>query len=134
MLIAIGTTLLGWMGKSGGATDKLKRVVGVGAVIVIAVIAFIIWLAIHDSNVRDEALDDQDAIVNAAVIDADRSATAAQDQRESDFGNSQGGIENAVDNARAKQPAEVKKPVGPASRAYYEELRRQQEERRANRR
>lgn len=134
MFVAIGSALLGLVGRKDGTTAKLQSAVGIAALIGFAVIAFLIWLAVHDSNVRDEALDEQDAVVNAAVIGADRSATAAQDKRDKEFADSQAGIKNSVSNAVAADPAGAKKPVGPASRAYYEELRRQQEERKAQRR
>lgn len=128
MFIAIGSALLGLVGKK-GAPAGLSRAVGIGSLVVFGVLAFLGWLAIHDANVRDDALDDQDAIVNAAVIGADRHATAEQDKRDDAFTNSQGGIENAVSNAVAGKPSEARKPVGPASKAYYDELRRQQAER-----
>jgi hypothetical protein len=126
MFIAIGTTLLGLIGKK-GVSGKAARMVGIGALAVGVVLVFLLWLAIHDANVRDDALDDQDAEINAAVIGADRAATAAQDQRDANFANSQGGIDNAVDAAVAGKPAETRKPVGPASQSYYDELRRQRE-------
>lgn len=132
MFIAIGSALLGLVGKN-TATAGLQRAVGIGALVVTAVLGFLLWLAIHDAGVRDEALDDQDAVVNAAVIGADREATAKQDKREGEFANSQGGIGDAVDKAKAEKPAEAKKPVGPASKAYYDELRRQQAERKKQR-
>lgn len=127
MFIAIGSALLGLVGKS-AATAKLQRAVGIGALVVAGILAFLLWLAIHDHGIRKDALDDQDAEINAAVIGADREATAKQDKREGEFANSQGGISDAVDKAKADKPAEAKRPVGPASKAYYDELRRQQAE------
>lgn len=126
MLIMIGSTLAGLFGK--GVTDKAARLIGIGTLIFAAVAAFLIWLAIHDANVADNALDEQDAEINAAVIDADRAAGENKVERDRDFANSQGEIGNAVAGAKAADPAKGQRPVGSASQAYYDELRRQQRE------
>jgi creatinine amidohydrolase/Fe(II)-dependent formamide hydrolase-like protein len=126
MLIMIGSTLAGLFGK--GVTEKAARLIGIGTLIFAAVAAFLIWLAIHDSNVADDALDEQDAQINAAVIEADRYAGNQMEARDRDFANSQGEIGNAIGNATAADPAKGKRPVGPASQSYYDELRRQQRE------
>ena len=125
MFITIGTFLAGLVGK--GVTERTAKVLGIGALAVGAILAFLIWLAIHDANVADDALDEQDAAINAAVIGADRYAGERKDERDSDFANSQSDVSQAINNAVRNDPAAASKPVGPASQSYYDELRRQRE-------
>jgi hypothetical protein len=124
MFIFLGTALAGLFGKQVSA--KGARVIAISALLFAAIAGFLIWLAIHDRGVRNDALDDQDATINAAVIGADREAEAKQEQRDQTFANSQEQIDAAVSNAVTTAPEQARKPVGPASQSYYDELRRQQ--------
>jgi hypothetical protein len=124
--ITIGTFLLGLFGKK-GATDKTANAVGIGALIGLAAIAIALFFLIHDHNViknHDNAIN---AKVANKVVAADRDAGNKKIVRDQTFANSQGDLGNAVGAAVAAHPAEVKRPVGPASQAYYDELRRQKE-------
>ena len=121
--ISIGAALAGLFGKQ--VSDKAARLIGIGTPLAVLIAAFFIWLAIHDHDVANDALDKQDATINAAVIEADRYAGNQMANRERDFGNSQSDLGNAIGNAVAADPEHGKRPVGPASQSYYDELRRQ---------
>lgn len=123
MFISIGTALVGLFGKQ--VSDKAARLIGIASLIFVLIAAFLTWLAIHDHNVRSDALDDQDATINAAVIGADRYAGNQMIARDQDFANSQSDLGNAISNAVTADPEHGTRPVGPASQSYYDELRRQ---------
>lgn len=127
MFITIGTFLFGLFGKK--ATDKAARLAGIAALVGAAIIAVLIFFAVHDHNVIKNHDARQDAKTNKAVIVADRDAGRKKDVRDQGFTNSQAEIGSAVSNAVAAAPEQAKRPVGPASKAYYDELRRQQAER-----
>lgn len=123
MFVTVGTFIFGLFGKK--ATDKAARLAGIGALVAAAVLAIVLFFAIHDHNVIKNHDARQEAKVNNAVIGADRYAGERKEARDQDFSNSQADLGNAIGNAAAAHPAEVKKPVGPASQSYYDELRRQ---------
>lgn len=124
-LITIGSSLFGLFGKK-GVTDKAAKAMGIGALVALAVLGIVLFFVIHDHNViknHDNAIN---AKVSNAVVGADRYAGERKDARDQTFSNSQAEIGNAIGSAVAAKPAEAKKPVGPASQGYYDELRRQQ--------
>jgi hypothetical protein len=123
-LITIGSSLFGLFGKK-GVSDKAARAMGIGALVALVAIGIALFFVIHDHNVIKNHDAKQEAKVQTAVVGADRYAGERKDARDQDFTNSQGNVSAAVNNAVAAHPAEVKKPVGPASQAYYDELRRQ---------
>lgn len=122
--ITIGTFLFGLFGKK-PSTDKAANAVGIGALVALVAIGIALFFVIHDHNV----IKNHDNKVNAQVanktVAADRYAGDLKQTRDQDFGNSQAAIGNAVGATVAAKPEEVKKPVGPASQSYYDELRRQ---------
>lgn len=122
-LITIGSTLFGLFGKK--VTDKTAKLAGIAALVALVVLGIVLFFVIHDHNV----IKNHDAKANAKVanevVAADRDAGAKKEARDSSYANSQAGVTAAVSNATAAHPGEVKKPVGPASQAYYDELRRQ---------
>jgi hypothetical protein len=122
--LTIGTFLFGLFGKK-GVSDKAAKAVGIGALVALAVLGIVLFFVIHDHNVIKNHDARQEAKVQTAVVGADRYAGERKEARDQDFGNSQAGVSAAISNAAAAHPAEVKKPVGPASQSYYDELRRQ---------
>jgi amino acid transporter len=125
-LITIGSSLFGLFGKK--VTAGTAKVAGIAALIALAVLGVVLFFVIHDHNV----IKNHDAGINAkvsnAVVGADRYAGDQKAARDQTFSNSQAEIGNAVGKAAVAHPAEVKKPVGPASQSYYDELRRQQKQ------
>lgn len=126
MFISTGVFLAGLFGKH--VSVKAAKAIGIGTFIVAAIAAFLIGKAIYDANVIDDYQDKRDAEIAKGVVNADREATRKQDQRDLAFRESQDGIKAAAENAVAADPEKGKRPVGPASQSYYDELRRQQRE------
>jgi hypothetical protein len=131
MFVSTGLFLARLVGKP-FIGQKAARLVGVAALVLAAVAAFLIWLAVHDSNVIDAHDSEREAKINAGVIVADRTATAAQDERDEVFANSQILIDTGISNAVAAAPVETRKPVGPASQSYFDTLRREQQAKKGN--
>lgn len=125
MFATIGTFLFGLFGKK--VEIGAAKTAGIVALIVAAVIAILIFFAIHDHNIIKNHDARQAAEVSNAVIGADRYAGENMTARDQDFSNSQAGVSGAISNAVSAKPDEVKKPVGPASQSYYDELRRQKQ-------
>jgi hypothetical protein len=125
-LITIGSSLFGLFGKK-GVSDKAAKAMGIGALVALVAIGIALFFVIHDHNIIKNHDAKQEAKVQTAVVGADRYAGERKDARDQDFGNSQAGVSGAISNAAAAHPAEVKKPVGPASQSYYDELRRQKQ-------
>jgi hypothetical protein len=125
--LTIGTFLFGLFGKK-GVSDKAAKAVGIGALVALAAIAIALFFVIHDHKVianHDNAIN---AKVANKVVAADRAAGDKKVARDQSFTDSQAGVNSAVANAVAAKPELVKKPVGPASQGYYDELRRQQKQ------
>ena len=122
--VMIGEFLFGLFGKK-PSTDKAANLVGIAALAVVVVLAIVLFFVIHDHNVIKNHDARNDANVANAVVAADRQAGANMTARDADFGNSQGNVSAAISNAVAANPEQAHKPVGPASQAYYDELRRQ---------
>jgi hypothetical protein len=122
-LITIGSSLFGLFGKK--VTDKTAKAVGIGALVALAAALIALFFVIHDHNVIKNHDAGQEAKVQTAVVGADRYAGDQKQARDQDFANSQASVGNAIGTAVAAHPDEVKKPVGPASQSYYDELRRQ---------
>jgi hypothetical protein len=122
--ITIGTFLFGLFGKK-PSTDKAANAVGIGALVALAAVLIALFFVIHDHNVIKNHDAGENAKISNATVTADRYAGERKDVRDQDFGNSQAGVSAAITNAQQQHPAEVKKPVGPASQSYYDELRRQ---------
>lgn len=123
-LIMIGSSLFGLFGKK-GVSDKAASLAGIAALVVLAGIGIALFFVIHDHNVINNHDNKVNAQVANKVVAADRDAGIKKEARDQDFGNSQSAVNNAVSNAVAAHPQEAKKPVGPASQSYYDELRRQ---------
>lgn len=122
-LVTIGSTLFGLFGKK--VTDGTAKVAGIAALVALVVLGIVLFFVIHDHSIIKNHDNAANAKVSNAVVAADRDAGRKKEARDSDFANSQGGVTAAISNASATHPVEVKKPVGPASQAYYDELRRQ---------
>jgi uncharacterized membrane protein len=125
-LITIGSSLFGLFGKK-GVSDKAAKAMGIGALVAIVAIGIALFFVIHDHNVIKNHDAKQEAKVQTAVVGADRYAGERKEARDQTFANSQADLGTAVNNAVAAHPAEAKKPVGPASQSYYDELRRQKQ-------
>lgn len=122
--VTIGTFLFGLFGKK-PSTDKAANAVGIGALVALAAVLIALFFVIHDHNVIKNHDARQDAEVSNAVISADRYAGDQKAARDQAYQNSSSAVNAAVSNAVAASPTEVKKPVGKATQAYYDELRRQ---------
>lgn len=123
-LITIGSSLLGLFGKK-GVSDKAAKAVGIGALVALATVAIALFFWIHDHNVIKNHDARQEAKVQTAVVGADRYAGERKEERDRTFTNSQADLSSAISNAVAAAPEQARKPVGPASQSYYDELRRQ---------
>ena len=122
--VTIGTFLFGLFGKK-PSTDKAASLAGIAALVALAAVAIALFFVIHDHNVIKNHDARQDAEVSNAVISADRYAGDQKQARDQEYANSSAAVNAAVSNAVIAAPAETKKPVGKATQAYYDELRRQ---------
>lgn len=125
MFITTGLFLSGLFGKT--VSDKAAKVIGIGALILVALIAGSIWLSIRDSNLIDRHDAEQEAEMTNAVLAAERKANAEKQMRDQVFELGQDNITASIGNAVAADPVATRKPVGPASQAYYDTLRREQQ-------
>jgi hypothetical protein len=125
--LTIGTFLFGLFGKK-GVSDKAAKAVGIGALVALAVLGIVLFFVIHDHNVIKNHDNGINAKVANKVIAADRVAGDKKDARDAGFQQSQAAVGSAVANAVAASPEKAKQPVGPASQGYYDELRRQQKQ------
>lgn len=126
-LVTIGSTLFGLFGKK--VTDTTAKLAGIAALVALAAIGIALFFVIHDHKIIANHDNKINAQVANKVVAADRDAGAKKTVRDQDFGNSQAALGNAVGSAVSASPEKAKQPVGPASQAYYDELRRQQKQR-----
>lgn len=126
MLLPIGFGLAGLFGQK--PSEKTAKAIAIATLVIGAVIAFFILKAIYDASIVDDYKDKRDAEIATGVVTADRYAGERKTERDQDFANSQADLGNAIGNAVAADPEQARKPVGPASQSYYDELRRQRQQ------
>lgn len=129
--LTIGTFLFGLFGKK--VSDKAAKVAGIAALVALVVLGIVLFFVIHDHNVIKNHDNGINAKVANKVVAADRVAGDKKDARDQSFRESQAAVGSAVSNAVSASPEKAKQPVGPASQGYYDELRRQQKQKKGKR-
>lgn len=115
-----------------GWSERVARAICYAGLALLLLGAFAGLVAAYNAHIIGKHDAKQNAAVANAVIGADRSAAQQKQARDAAQANSDASIANAVGNAVASNPAAAREPVGPASQAYYDELRRQQRARKGN--
>lgn len=105
-----------------GIPQKFAKAAGIA----FAVVALIALLAIgkcsYDRSVVEDALNERNAEIAKAITKADREAGAADAERQDTFQNEQDAIEETINAEVTKDPEGAARPVGPASRGYFDSL------------
>lgn len=119
-MISLGVWIAGLFGKS--VSDRSARFIGIAALVVLVVIAFCIWLAVHDRNVRKGVQDQRDAEVATGVVKADRSADEAAAKRAETSQAEDARLGNAMAEAKRTDPDKGQRAVGNVSQSYFDNL------------
>ncbi len=120
LLAALGGPIAGLFGKT--VTKKVAGAIGGAVLVVVVVGGFFIAKAIYDRNLISNHDAGRSAQIANDTTSADRAADAASQNRLAEFEASVENIQNAAAVARAADPVEAARSVGPVTRSYYDTL------------
>ncbi len=120
LLAALGGPIASLFTKN--VSFKMAKIVGGVAFAVLLVGGLFIAKAIYDHNLISNHDAARSAQIANDTLEADRVAGAASYNRTAEFEATQDKIANAAAEARAADPVNAAKPVGPVSQSYYDTL------------
>lgn len=107
------------------------RIIGIGAFVALILAIAAPAKCAYDASVVSKHEAQQQAKIDRARLEAERSANASEAARDISFATSQADINEGMDNARTNDPQHGTRPVGSVSQSYYDRLREQQQQHRS---
>lgn len=105
--------------------SKAGKIVGAVLLAAISLGVILAWFARHDAKVIDRHETKRELGQARRSITAEREANAKAEIREADAKRNQGELNDVQRSAETMDPEGARGPVGPATRAVTDELRRQ---------
>lgn len=120
VIAGVGAFIPGLFGKQ--LSYKAAKLAGFATIAVAVIAALGIWLMIHDAGVIRSHELAEDKQIAEDTLDADRFADSEEDARKAAADAEDAVLADAMATAAAKDPEGAKKPVGPVTQSYYDNL------------
>jgi hypothetical protein len=123
-IISVGNIIPRLFGKQ--LSDRTAKIVGILLAVALALMVFGVSKCAYDASVINRYQTERDAEAAKRTLQADRDADEATVNQAAELAETQQKLDEATNDAKARDPEGAARKVGPVTESYYETLRKKE--------